>query len=145
MTTIAYRSGILAADSLIAYATITNGEREKIARCGDYLVALAGAAFLRPLLEEWVAEGCNPDEVPSALLDNMDKFAAVIVDRDGMAYEFDYGYLTPIHAPYTAIGSGALLAIGAMAYGATAEEAVKCARCHDKATGGAIATRHYSS
>ena len=145
MTTIAYRSGIFAADSLIAYATITNGQREKITRCGDYLVALAGAAFLRPILEEWVSEGCDPEEVPSLLLDNMDKFGALIIDRDGMAHEFDNGFLTPIHADYTAIGSGALIAMGAMAHGASAEEAVMAACRHDKATGGPVTARHFSS
>lgn len=145
MTTIAYRSGTLAADTLIAYHAITNGSREKIERCGDYLVAMAGATWIRTILEDWVRAGCDPNEVPEQLLDNESKFAALIVDSDGLAHEFDSGYLVPVHADYTAIGSGALLAMGAMAHGASAEQAVMVAAKHDKATGGPVSARHISS
>jgi 20S proteasome alpha/beta subunit len=139
MTTIAIRSGVIAADTLISYASITNGQREKIADCGRFAVALAGAARLRRALEKWCREFCPVDKVPQVLLDNEDSFSALIVDRlNGLVYEFDSGELTPVHADYTAIGSGALLAIGAMAHGATAEEAVLAASRHDKNTGGPV-------
>lgn len=138
MTTIAYRSGILAADTLIAYSTITNGCRPKIARKGKYLVALAGNAWLRKPLEAWAEAGCPEDAVPKALLEHEDKFSCLLIDETGQAYEFDSGYLMPIFAEYTAIGSGAMLAMGAMAYGADAEAAVRAAAAHDKNTGGEI-------
>lgn len=145
MTTIAYRSGTLAADSLIAYNTITNGYRPKIAHCGEYLVALAGTAYLREALEKWVSEGCDTTSVPRLLVEHEDKFTAIIIDSEGRAHEFDNGFLVPIYADYTAIGSGALLALGAMAHGATAEEAVNAAACHDKNSGGPVTALHYSS
>lgn len=139
MTTIAFRSGQLAADSLIAYTSITNGSRVKIAKCGRFAVALAGLAWLRKPLEAWCDKGCPEEKVPQVLLDNDSKFAALIVDtKTGDLFEFDNGYLVPIHADYTAIGSGALLALGAMAHGATAEEAVTAASRHDKNTGGPV-------
>jgi hypothetical protein len=139
MTTIAYRSGNLAADSLIAYTNITNGSRDKIAVCGRYTVALAGIARLRKPLEQWCADGCPDDNVPSILTTMSDKFAALIIDNEtGQLYEFDDGDLLPVYADYTAIGSGALLAIGAMAHGASAEEAVRAAALHDKNTGGPV-------
>lgn len=144
MTTIAYRSGYLAADTLIAYPNITNGSREKISRCGNYLVAMAGATFIRDVLEEWVSKGCDSEEVPSVLLDHADKFTALIVDYSGRAHEFDNGFLTPIFADYTAMGSGALLAMGAMAHGATSAQAVEAAAKHDKSTGGSVSVYHYS-
>lgn len=145
MTTIAYRSGVLAADSAIAYQSYINGQREKISRCGEYLVAMAGATWLRPIIEAWVAEGCDPDEVPEVLLENEDEFIVLIVNRTGLAHEFHTGFLVPVHADYTAIGSGSLLALGAMAHGATAEEAVEAACLHDKASGGPVSARHYLS
>lgn len=139
MTTIAIRDGLIAADSLIAYSSITNGHREKIEDCGRYAVALAGLAKLRKPLEKWVREGCKAERVPQTLLDHEDKFSALIIDRlVGQVYEFDEGDLVPVYADYTAIGSGALLAIGAMAHGATAEEAVLAAARHDKNTGGPV-------
>lgn len=43
-----------------------------------------------------------------------------------------------INAPYFATGSGAEYATGAMAHGATAEEAVRAAMLHDTNSGGEI-------
>lgn len=145
MTTITFRDGILAADTLIAYNTIVNGERPKIALAGEYYVALAGSAFLRPALEAWVSAGCPKDAVPELLMEHATQFAAIILDKTGQPYEFDNGFLVPIYAPYTAIGSGALLALGAMAHGASAEEAVEAAARHDKNTGGRIDFFHFST
>jgi hypothetical protein len=138
MTTITFKAGILAADTLISYSNITNGNRNKIARCGKHTVALAGNTYLRRPLEEWVADGCNPASVPQALLDDDAVFAALIIDQDGNVFEFDNGYLTPVYADYTAIGSGAMLALGAMAHGASAVEAVIAAALHDKNSGGPV-------
>jgi hypothetical protein len=143
MTTICFRDGFLAADTLISYTTITNGAREKITKCGDYMVAMAGAAYLRKALEDWVTAGCSED-VPAILLDNQDKFSTLIVDREGRAHEFDNGFLIPVYADYTAIGSGALLALGAMAHGADAVEAVMASSRHDKNTGGPVSAVHFS-
>lgn len=139
MTTIAYKSGLLAADSMISYTSINNGTRQKISQCGRYTVALAGSAWLRKPLERWCEQGCPEDNVPRVLMDNDSSFSALIIDNDtGELFEFDSGYLIPIYADYTAIGSGALLALGAMAHGATAEEAVLAASKHDKNTGGPV-------
>ena len=138
MTTIAYRSGVLAADTLIAYTSITNGNRDKISQCGEFTVALAGPAWLREPLEDWCRRGCS-GPIPDDLANNDGQFSALIVrNATGEVYEYDSGYLLPVLADYTAIGSGALLALGAMAYGATALEAVKSAACHDKNTGGPV-------
>lgn len=138
LTTIAFRSGILAADTLISYNSFTNGHRQKIERAGNYYVALAGPAWLREIIEPWVEQGCPRDAVPEALLDEENSFAALIIDPEGRPHEFNNGFLVPVYADYTAIGSGALFALGAMAHGATAEEAVKAASLHDKNTGGPV-------
>lgn len=91
-----------------------------------------------------MAEGCPESKVPTILLDNEEKFTCLIVDKQGQAFEFDNGYLVPVHADYTAIGSGAMLALGAMAHGADAEEAVMAAAIHDKNTGGPVSVYHYT-
>lgn len=138
MTTIAYRSGVLAADTLIAYSSITNGQRNKISRCGNYTVALAGPAWLREPIETWCSQDCSASP-PSALVENEGSFAALIIrNKTGQVFEYDSGYLLPVMADYTAIGSGALLALGAMAHGASAVEAVEAAALHDKNTGGPV-------
>lgn len=137
MTTIAYRDGVLAADMLIAYSSFTNGRRNKIRKMPNHVVAMAGEVWLREPLEEWVVDGCQKTEVPDILLDNDDKFSALILPRDNSqrVYQFDKGFLVPVFADYIAIGSGAMFAIGAMAHGASAMEAVTAACKHDKASG----------
>jgi hypothetical protein len=138
MTTIAYRSGTLAADSQIAYSNYLNGQRPKITQCGRFHVALAGKAWLRRPLEEWLAAGADEANVPVELMENQAEFSCLIVDDDGVMLTFDRGYLLPVDAPYAAIGSGMFFAMGAMAHGASAEEAVAAAMAHDKNTGGPI-------
>lgn len=140
MTTIAYRGGILAADTLIAYTHYTNGTRDKIAECGDYHVAMAGPTYLKSEFEGWVRSGCSASSVPPIIMDNQHEFSAILVAPWGAAFEFGHGYLIPIDADYHAIGSGAQFAMGAMAFGASAEDAIQCAMAHDKATGGHVTT-----
>lgn len=140
MTTIVYRAGVLAADTIITYGSYTNGERSKIARCGRRVVALAGPAWLRIPLEEWVADGCPRDAVPTDLMENEADFDCFIVEADGALYCFAKGYLMPVPGEYAAIGSGTQLALGAMAHGADAVSAVRAASLHDKNTGGEITT-----
>lgn len=138
MTTIAYRAGVLAADSLIAYGSYTNGERSKIAQCGRRVVALAGSTWLRIPLERWVNKGCPESEVPNELLENESDFDCLILDAEGKVFCFAKGYLLPVPGEYCAIGSGKSFALGAMAAGATAEEAVRASARHDKNTGGEV-------
>lgn len=145
MTTICYRDGTLAADSLISYQTITCGNRSKIVNAGSHLIALAGPIWLRFPLEEWVSGGCVFKNVPAVLLENECDFSCLIVDRSGIAYEFTRGYLVPVHSSYYAIGSGGLLALGAMAHGASAVEAVEAAGKHDKNTGGTVHSAHFNT
>lgn len=138
MTTVAWRSGILAADTLIAYGSYTNGDREKIAQCGNYHAAVAGPAWVREPLEEWLRSGARRKNCPNELLDNEEAFATIIMNGHGAIFDFTRGYLIPICADYAAIGSGGHMALGAMAHGATAIQAVRAACKHDKSSGGRI-------
>ena len=138
MTVIAYRAGVLAADTLISYNSYTNGSRNKIVRCGDYHVALAGEAWLKIVIEQWVEGGADSRKVPKILLKNESKFTSFLMDDFGTLFTFDNGQLLPVDAEYAAIGSGGHMALGAMAHGATAIEAVRAACLHDKSSGGDI-------
>ncbi|MEQ6333264.1 hypothetical protein [Sphingobium sp. MK2] len=145
MTTIAIRDGIIAADTRISYRTFHNGTKNKIARCGRFYVALAGMGNLRRPLEQWAEAGCAPDNLPEVLVENRKEFSALFLDSDGRIFEFDEHGLLEIEANYTAIGSGGFFAMGAMAHGANAVEAVKAASLHDLASGGEIHHAHFSS
>lgn len=145
MTTIAYRSGVISADTRISYNSFHNGNREKLALKGGYIVAMAGMTYLRRPLEQWASEGCPENSVPEVLLENNDKFEAILIDGEGNCFNVECGYLVPVIADYAAIGSGGMFALGAMAHGASSADAVAAAACHDKNTGGNIQSLHFSA
>lgn len=138
MTTIAYREGVLAADTIISYSTFNLGETDKIVRAGDFYVGLAGSAYLRKPLEDWLAGGADQADLPPLLMENVKNFSALVMNAKGEVFEYDNGFLLQVNSPYYAIGSGSHFALGALAHGASAMEAVAAACKHDKASGGSI-------
>lgn len=129
MTTIAYRDGIMAADSGCFNEGLYEGEVDKISIlhdvgvlgcCGEY------GAILKVV--EWLTGGGKPDEKPSLSRDS--EFAGLLVKRNGEVVHYQRG-LRPLRmtADFHAIGSGRQIAVGAMAAGASAERAVRIA-CH---------------
>lgn len=138
MTAIAYRAGVLAADTAGFIGNMIVGFSRKIARGPDGRVAGAtgdaaiGDSFLdaveRGEEKEWqVPTGTKPED-----------FAAVVVMPDEVIYEVvDTGYHN-IAAPFFAIGSAYEFLMGAMAAGASAEEAVRLAIKHTRAAGGEV-------
>lgn len=135
MTTLAYRAGVLAADSLCRvgdwnapYAV------EKLFRmkdgsvcgvCGNYTEALA---FLT-----WLNDGKKKDARPplsGATVVQMTTDSVVVHESEGCY---------PVKGEFFgAWGSGLPVALGALHMRATAEEAVRVAALVDEGTGGAI-------
>lgn len=146
MTTIAYRDGILAADSLVSGEMVRWGSTTKLAKapcgwigaaCGD-----AGAASefmwwvesqsIEPFMPPFFSapEFKSPVDVDGLLIDGSGK----IWCWAGRPRFFH------LDADFTAIGSGSKIAMGAMAMGATAEQSVAVAAQFDVYTGGKIET-----
>lgn len=134
MSTIAWdgRIGMLAADRQL---TLGNSPLPvtKLFRLdsslGCMLVACCGEYEDAMLFIDWMADG-KPGTI--ALQDN---FSALVVDK-GRCWRYGQqlqGYL--IDAPFWAAGSGADYAVGAMAMGANAREAVEIASQYDVFTG----------
>lgn len=138
MTTIAYRDGVLASDTLITSGTDVSGYYQKGRRIGLLLYASTGSCGLGDTFEAWLRGGCRGDQ-PS--LKNGDSTAhCIVVMPDGLVVWFHQDGMTPMRTPYHAVGSGSAYAIGAMAAGATAAEAVRIAMLHDTGTGGDVTT-----
>jgi ATP-dependent protease HslVU (ClpYQ) peptidase subunit len=132
MTTIAYRDGIMAADSR-AYAGFNAnlGTKRKIRRCADgrLIGCSTNQVGLGEAILDWYEAGADAASCPkSAEL----KFVLLVVSPDGTAFyaNDDFNLAGPIEADFFAIGSGEGEAHGAMHAGASAAEAVEIAcRC----------------
>lgn len=132
MTTIAYRDGILAADTQINSG---NGNRagslQKIGATKDgFWWAFSGACQKQAECAAWaeVREG-DPPEIDGVL---------ILIDPNGSHREWwGEGWLSP-NDPQAAWGSGERIARGAMFAGATAVDAVRAAIALDPESGGKI-------
>ena len=141
MTAIAYKDGILAADSSCYAGETYQGEVTKLARTRDG--AVAGASGDSTLCDEFLRLFQNskadrewlewrPTIVGSA------QFSAVVVMPDGEIRQLDESGYFPVKAAFYTEGSASKLMIGAMAAGASAEEAVAIAIKYDAHCGGEV-------
>lgn len=135
MTTIAYRDGVLASDSLVSSGNTRAGEVRKIARHGNLMGGISGPLDAAEKFLRWIESGCEGD-CPQ-LGDGSD---AILIRGRKTFYVGPSGTVVPFRAPFAATGSGENLAIGAMAMGASAIEAVKVAIRFDEGSGGRIAS-----
>lgn len=143
MTTIAYRDGVLAADTGAVCGASRMGRVEKIIRGpGGILAGACGLATYSAAFKAWVVSGCigNPP-VATQDADNCDR--GFVVSADGVVTIYEEGGSWELSAPYFAVGSGRPEALGAMFAGADAETAVRAAMEHDAYTfGDVMVLRH---
>ena len=138
MTTIAYREGMLAADTATFIhdgATRMPDRTKKIFRLSDGSL-IAGSGIKRQISDfaNWFeshASGQRPD-VPEATIIRVTKSGTVTI-YDGKTDERDV-----TDCPFYACGSGAMAALAAMEMGARADQAVEIAMKIDPWTGGEV-------
>jgi 20S proteasome alpha/beta subunit len=127
VTTIAYRDGVLASDSRAYSGDKTPiGAKTKIHRLDDgRLIGISttnvgGDALIR----RWAEAGC-PIQDASDL--KPDAFEALLLKPDGSVWyaNGNLDWTGPLTGSFIAIGSGSQFALGAMAAGASAEDAVR--------------------
>lgn len=137
MSTIAYRDGIIAADTLCIRSSVRTGYCTKIARRPDGTLggAVGSLSFASAFLR-WISE--DTGDAPAREKDDGYYDAGLIVHPDGVIEVFEYkGYAT-IRAPYYAMGSGAEFAFASMSRGDSAAIAVATAIHFDIHSGGEI-------
>lgn len=130
MTTAAYRNEILAADSQMTGRGGARIKVKKIRRLKDgSLYCGSGTAAVINKMERWLDGGKEPE------IGEDDEVEAILIKSDGTVWLVDEDLeLEQVEDEFTAIGTGAGIAIGAMACGKTAEEAVEIAAKHDSGT-----------
>jgi len=146
MTTIVYRDGVMAADTMGSWSGDVGYGIPKLAKTERFLLGFAGClAFSHPM-HDWIAgKGDLPlhefyKEPPT--FDAGDSGVTVLVapvDGSTLWYFCDDGNGAPLFGKdFDSIGSGARFAIGAMYAGACAESAVRAAIALDESTGGDV-------
>jgi hypothetical protein len=136
LTTIAYRDGIMAADSACLAENTHEHDIRKIFRVGGALIGCCGSVYVIERFKAWLKAGADPEAKPSI----RDGFEAVIVRASGKIFTFDsYGeHAIEALTTYVAIGNGAEIALGAMFAGADARKAVQAAVKHNALTKGPV-------
>lgn len=133
MTTVAVRGRVMAADSqFTAQGLRLTGQ--KLYTVGTAVLGFAGNVSSALVFLDWYEnrESRRPD------LGNECDFEALVLSADGLEYWDASLRPHPIKGDFHAIGSGSHLALGAMAMGANAEQAVQIAAQFDVHTGGSI-------
>jgi hypothetical protein len=134
MTTIAYKDGVLAADTLATSNCLRDNYGTKIWRVGKLLVAASGNKACCLRFRTWVADGME-GESP---FEGADLGNGLVIAPDGNIVCWGENGPWPVTVPFYTLGSGYQLALGALAAGASAIEAVKIAAEYDTHTGGEV-------
>lgn len=145
MSTVVYKDGIMAGETLAVCSDERYGGVEKVGRTENYLFGFAGRlGYMRPTYK-WIEaldkEGVHPQDffmhADRLMVDEGEHDGAcIIADRDGNLWfiELD-GHTHPVTRPFESIGSGGRYALGAIAHGASAVEAIECASMLDVNSG----------
>lgn len=135
MTTIAYKDGILAADTLVTGGNTRLGHAKKIHRLsGGRLFAAAGTVDDTERLLLSLQNKRNPPE--------LEDVQGILVERDGSWWLYEGSVWFRYDADHITLGSGSDIATGAMDAGATAEQAVLIACKRDVGSGEPIQVEH---
>lgn len=137
MTTIAYRDGVLAADSSCWVDTTRVHSARKIWRVHGGLIGFAGTISYGLAMVRWLQSGADPDDYPKE-----SNGSCIIIDRRGIIRSYESGSTTSMRIveKYVSIGSGSSVALGAMFAGANAKDAIKASIKYDAYTSGPIKT-----
>lgn len=138
MTTIAYRRGVVAADSM-ASSGDTKSKTTKLFLLPKLIVGCCGHLGFGLIFVDWLRAGAREAKRPSWKGTIADvSFSAIVLSRNGCVVWDEYLRPMPLEDEFTAIGSGADVALGAMHMGATAYQAVEAAIRFNAFTGGKV-------
>jgi hypothetical protein len=130
MTAIAYRDGVMAADShTVASDDSIKYSSNKLGRCGSYVFGVAGSMCpSNDTIKRWLFHGRSlRSKLPP--MEGCD-FSVLVAGPGGAILVDHTGGSEKIDAPFWAIGTGAATCMGAMEMGASAQRAVAAAVKH---------------
>lgn len=139
MTTIAYKNGIIAADTLVTANDCAVDYETKIHKVGkQFVIACAGNMFAGYKIRDAIASGQDFKnlDIPTLKREN---FSCFISDYKNLYYLDNEFYPQKLNKKKAhALGSGVEYALGAMEAGCSAVEAVKIGCKFDVRSGGNV-------
>lgn len=140
MSVIAWDGKTIAADTMQVCADMRSAA-SKLMRvhtlAGFDVIGWCGDNEQGLLLARWYQEGADPGKWPE--FQKTDSWTRLVVaSRAGLSFFEKLPVAQVVRDPYMAFGSGRDYAMGAMAMGATAAQAVECAIKHCISTGGTV-------
>lgn len=134
MTTIVCTREIMVGDTLLT--SDTKASAIKVFKHKGHCIGIAGTYIHCIEFVRWWKDGGNPPRPKTK------DVTALVLTPKGKILCFDsYHTFYEIRDPFTAIGSGAAAAMGALHAGATPQQAVRIASRVDAATGGKLTVR----
>lgn len=157
MTTIAYRNGVIAADSRVTVSSDAGGDRnfhtKKLFRTyvdikgtqSEVILATAGESAPGSLFVEQWSTGKSLTEIRDLFTYSEADFTILVVTENGLFEVDKWCILEPVYEEFYAIGSGSKLAMGAMEAGVSAQKAVEIACRRDPYTALPVVTMRLKS
>jgi len=152
MSTICYKDGIIAGDTMMSFnSELCNGVK-KVGRLDDYLFGFVGHLAIMHRMYAWIdliPDDVAPQDFYLHLEDMPDmgelSGTVMLVGKDRRIWSIGSdGSSLRLTGEYEAIGSGSTYALGALHAGKSAEESVKTAMHYDAYTGGNVETFTFS-
>ena len=139
MTVIAFKSGVLAADTMICAGNSIIGYCPKIVKNKKgNMAGVAGNLDFAAEFIQWFMAGEKGAPPSNKDATNTYHGDAIVIHKNGNVFVHERQCLVQVMGQYYAIGSGSPEALGAMHAGADAIGAVKAAIAHDIKCGGDI-------
>lgn len=147
MTTIAFRDGVIAADSRSTIETEAGGSTKHVCaklfrktikegrKTFDVIIGTAGEVGPALVYLDWYG---TPGDPPRVLLDHDPDFTCLILRPDGLFEVDKFCRPDKVLEPFYAIGSGRKEALAVMHHGGSAVDAVRIAAKIDPFTGGKV-------
>lgn len=134
MTTIAWDGEYLAADTLTTSNGLFDSRRIKILKINKCLIGGTGIQAMCKEFLDWFRDGADYENLPTLTDSN-----GIIIHPDKTITMFsESGHWRIEGEKIYSLGSGYMLALGAMAAGASAKRAVQVAMKYDLSTGGNV-------
>lgn len=134
MTALAYRNGVMAADTQLVADNTVQGHMIKCKKVNGWLVGGAGNAASLAMFLDWCEKGMLDHNKPKP-----ENIGAILVNPKGEVFHLDDEmFMYQVHDDFHCQGSATDILRGAMAFGASAEEAVAVAIQEDASCGGKI-------